>query len=392
MRSFASLLAFGALILAGSAPAQDGEPLDSAVTRARAEQAAAEAEAAKLERAASRARGEADRLRAEQAAASQSIEAAEARITAADAQFRLILASLEERRQRLAQEQRPVASLLAGLAVMAQRPPLLALADRGGTDEFVKVRVLMDATLPTIRERTAALSSEVKQGERLEQAAVLARAELAGSRRELIARKQQFAALEQRALRTALASGGEALAAGDVALAAGENIEALQRSDANSRGVRAIAAVLASAPPAPARPTPTEGPAPKSTFAYELPANAPVIEGLGSVNESGVRSRGLTLQTGRGTEVTAPADGIVRFSGPFRDFDGVLIIEHGGGWMSLLLNVASSLKPGAQVTLGQPLGRALGPIGVEVSQNGHRVSPALIAGSSQSLSKAGKGG
>jgi septal ring factor EnvC (AmiA/AmiB activator) len=215
---------------------------------------------------------------------------------------------------------------------------------------------------------------------------------LAGSRRDLVARRQRFAALEQKALHAALASGGQALGAGDVALAAGENIEALQRSEANNRGVRAIAGALASAPPAPARPTPGEGPNPKALFAYELPASAPVIDGLGSVNESGVRSRGLTLQTWRGAEVTAPAAGTVRFSGPFRDYDGVLIIDHGGGWMSLLLNVASTLKPGARISLGQPLGRALGPLGVELSQNGRRISPALIAGSSQNLSKRGKGG
>jgi murein hydrolase activator len=392
MRSFAFLLALSGLFLAGSAPAQDGEPLDSAVARARAEQAAAEGQAARLERAASKAHDKAERLRAEQAAASQAIQAAEARITAADAQVRLLSASLEARRQRLAQEQRPAASLLAGLAVLAQRPPLLALADRGGTDEFVKVRILMDATLPVIRQRTANLSSEVKQGERLEQAATLARAELAGSRRDLIARKQRFVTLEQKALRSALASGGEAIAAGDVALAAGENIEALERNEANSRGVRAIAVALASAPPAPARPAPAESPSAKLRFAYELPASAPVIDGLGSVNDSGVRSRGLTLQTGRGTQITAPAAGIIRFAGPFRDFDGVMIIDHGGGWTSLLVNVASPMKPGARIALGQPLGRALGPITVELSQNGRRVSPALIAGSSQSLSKTSKGG
>jgi murein hydrolase activator len=393
MRAVAFLATVGVLLLAGSAPAQElGEPLDAAWKRARTEQAAAEAEAAKLEQAASKARGEAERLRAEQAAASQAIEAAEARITAADIQFRLVSATLQARRQRLAREQRPVASLLSGLAVMAQRPPLLALADRGGTDEFVKVRVLLDATLPTIRERTAALSSEVKQGERLEQAAAQARNELAGSRRNLIARRQRFAALEQKALQSALASGSQALSAGDVALAAGENVEALQRSGANSRGVRAIAAALASAAPAPARPGPAEGRLPRAPFAYDLPASAPVVDGLGSVNESGVRSRGLTLQTRRGVAVTAPAVGIVRFSGPFRDYDGVLILDHGGGWMSLLLNVASTLKPGARVAMGQPLGRALGPIGVELSQNGRRMSPALIAGSSQSLSKGGKGG
>jgi septal ring factor EnvC (AmiA/AmiB activator) len=90
--------------------------------------------------------------------------------------------------------------------------------------------------------------------------------------------------------------------------------------------------------------------------------------------------------------VLAPADGLVRFSGPFREYDGVLIIDHGKGWMSVLLNVASAAKVGANVRGGESLGRALGPLGVELSQNGRRWSPALIAGSSQSLSKSGKGG
>jgi hypothetical protein len=42
--------------------------------------------------------------------------------------------------------------------------------------------------------------------------------------------------------------------------------------------------------------------------------------------------------------------------------------------------------------MGDPIGLALGPISVELSQNGHRVSAALIAGSSESLSNKGKGG
>ena len=84
--------------------------------------------------------------------------------------------------------------------------------------------------------------------------------------------------------------------------------------------------------------------------------------------------------------------GTIRFAGPFRDYDGVLIIDHGGGWMSLLVNVSSELKQGDKVRLGQPLGRALGPLQVELSQNGRRISPALIAGSSQNLSKNPKGG
>ncbi|MFL6830814.1 MAG: hypothetical protein ACJ8D5_09395, partial [Sphingomicrobium sp.] len=129
--------------LAASALAQgEGEPLDATLKRARAEQAAAEAEADRLEHAAASARDAAARLRAQQAAAAQAIEAAEARITTADTELRLVSANLEIRRRRLEREEQPVAALLAGLATMAQRPPLLAIAERGaGTDEFVKVRV-----------------------------------------------------------------------------------------------------------------------------------------------------------------------------------------------------------------------------------------------------------
>ena len=94
----------------------------------------------------------------------------------------------------------PVSSLLAGLAVMGRRPPLLAIADQGSTDELVKVRILLDSTLPVIRARTAKLSTQLSEGKRLEQAAASARAELIGSRQNLLERRQQFASLEQKAL------------------------------------------------------------------------------------------------------------------------------------------------------------------------------------------------
>jgi|tagenome__1003787_1003787.scaffolds.fasta_scaffold20981748_4 septal ring factor EnvC (AmiA/AmiB activator) len=381
------------LLAAASAPVQPaGVPLDTQLQQARAEQTAAETEAAELEQAAAQAQGEAQRLHAQQAAAAQEIDAAEARITTADAQFRLASVYVAAHRQRLIEEQQPVASLLAGLAVMAERPPLLAIADQGSTDDLVKVRILLDSTLPVIRNRTARLSAQLSEGQRLKQAAASARAELLQGRQDLVARRQQFAALERRAVQMAAASGGQALSAGDVALAAGESVEQLQSAQANSRAINAVAAQLAAVDPAPPRPTAPEGPAFRPPFVYELAAAAPVTEGVAAVNASGVRSRGLTLATSRGAPVTAPGSGVVRFAGPFRDYDGILIIDHGGGWMSLIVNVSTALKAGDRVQLGQPIGRALGALQVELSQNGRRISPALIAGSSQTLSKGAKGG
>jgi septal ring factor EnvC (AmiA/AmiB activator) len=392
MRRIAPVLIALPVLAAASAPVQPaGVPLETQLQQARSEQSTAEAEAARLEQISAKATGEAERLRAEQAASAQNIEAAEARITAADTQLRLAWAYVAAHRQRLAQEQQPVASLLAGLAVMAQRPPLLAIANQGSTDDLVKVRILLDSTIPVIRRRTATLSAQLRQGQWLEQAAASARAELIHSRRELAVRRQQFAGLEQRALQMAAASGGQALSAGDVAIAAGENVERLRGSQSGSRAAFALAAALANAAPAPPRQVQGEGAPMRPPFPYQLPATAPVTEGLDAVNASGVRSRGLALATGRGAPVAAPARGIIRFSGPFRDYDGILIIDHGRGWMSLIVNVSTELKPGDRVELNQPVGRALGAIEVELSQNGRRISPALIAGSSQTLSNGLKG-
>ncbi len=157
-------------LLAGSALAQDAlPPLDAQLKAARTEQASAEAETRRLEQVAAKAQNQADRLRAEQAAAAQAIDAAEARITAADAEARLAAADVAVHRRQLIDQQRPAALLLAGLAVMARRPPLLALAAGGGTDELVKVRILLDSTLPAIRARTERIAAELERGRQLQQ-------------------------------------------------------------------------------------------------------------------------------------------------------------------------------------------------------------------------------
>jgi septal ring factor EnvC (AmiA/AmiB activator) len=367
------------------------EPLELSAKRAVAEARAAEAQVDRLQKVANQARSEAERIGARRAAAAEAISAAEARISAADANARVIAAQIQLQRDKLRREAAPATALLGGLAVMAERPPLLAVLDQGSTEEFIRVRLLLDSTLPVIRARTANLRAEVDRGRRLQQQAQLARADLVRSRNVLTARKREFAELETEALRIANARGGEALGAGDVALARGEQAEQLMGEVERGSHARAIASELAALSPPPARPG-SGGATQRAPFPYALPSNAAVAEGLGEVATNGIRSRGLTLATDRGSTVTVPASGTVRFSGPFRSYEAVVIIDHGNGWMSLLLNVASPLKEGEKVEIGQTLGRALGRIEVELSQNGRHVSPALIAGSSQSLSKGRKEG
>jgi septal ring factor EnvC (AmiA/AmiB activator) len=345
-----------------------------------------------LETAAAQAQGEAERIRLQENAAAQAIEAAEARIAAADAQARLIGSQLADQRARLAQQQAPASSLLGGLVLMSWRPAILLLADNRSPEEMVKLRLLAEAVLPAIRARTAQLSAQLNTAERLQQSAVAARADALREQADLKAREQQFAALETRAIQLAQSRGGQALTAGDVAMAREDQSAQLQREAGSAHSAAAIALELQAAGPSPERPGPSEGPPQPPPFAYRLPAAAPVTGGLGEVSDSGIRARGITLGTPRGSAVGVPASGTILFSGPFRDFDGVVIIDHGGGWKSVLINVASTTPKGSQVGLGQRLGTALGPIEVQLLHNGSPVSAALIAGSSAVLSNEGKQG
>ena len=391
LRLAASLLVFaGPAALGASAPAQrDQVPVDLLVKQARTEAVAAQAEQRRLEAAADKARDEVTRLRARQLAAAQAIAAAEAQISAADAAARLVQAQLSLQRRRLAREQAPVSSLLAGLALMARRPPVLMLADAGSAEELVKLRLLVAATAPAIEARTAGLARELERGSRLEQQALAARSEMIRSRDELARRRDVFASLEARATELAQRQGSEALGAGDVAIARQEQFSQLQRQARTGRSAVQLARELAKLGPAPLRAG--AGPA-RAPLQYRLPADAPVTDGLGEVSDNGIRSRGVTLATRRGSSLTAPADGTILFAGPFRDYDGVIIIDHGGGWKSVLVNAGTAFARGARVRIGAPLGIALGPVEVQLQHNGEPFSPALIAGSSAILSNGRENG
>ena len=371
MRPAILLLLIAATPLTASVPAGPAaDPPDAALARARAEAVLAEREAERLSAIADRHRDEAGELRARWEAAAEAIAAAEARISVADAEAKLLAERLAQQRAALRQRQAPARALLGGLAMMAQRPPLLALADRGGTDEFVKVRLLLGATMPVVRARTAALRRQIDRQRSLASRLAQAQQAMRVERDRLAQRQVEFGALEKRALRLAERSGLAALGASDVALSRGEDSEQLGAARQRGRSEARVASELASLGVPPPRPFAADGTGAPAFLAYRLPSDAPVSEGFGSVSDSGIRSRGITLSTRRGATLVAPADGKILFAGPYRNQDGVIIIDHGRGWKSLILNAAAAGEAGDKIKAGALLGRALGPISVELSRSG----------------------
>jgi septal ring factor EnvC (AmiA/AmiB activator) len=390
MRRLAALLLPLLLAAASSPVPPQGESTDAALTRARAEAADAAKRLAVLEGEAAKAKSEADKIKAEQAAAVAAIEDAEARVSESDARLRLARAQVALTEQRLASRRAPLAALLAGLATMGRQPPLLTLADHGSVEEMVRVKALLDATMPVIERRSAALRGELAERQKLELAANDARSQLSKGREELTRRQQRFAKLEVKASDRAAKLAGEAVGAGDRVLASRETLSSTGSEAAERQAALRRAAEVAVLGLSPGRPMRGDSAMPTVDFGYSLPVAAPLTEGLGSVSRAGIVSRGLRFDTTRGAAVIAPADGEILFAAPYRGENGLVIIKHDGGWTSLLLGVVSDKAKGTRVKRGEYLGRALGPVGVELRRKGVAVSPALIAASSVPLSNSGE--
>lgn len=376
-------------LVAGTAVPQTSRQRQAAqFDRAEAELVAARVEARRLQAIADRATGELERLRAQQRVVIGEIEAAEAGITLAGLRLAVAEARARAQRRALVEVQRPVSALITGVVMMGERGPLLALVDEGSVDGLVETRILLDSTLPVIRSRSRGYAARLASAERALRQQQAAQAELKASYATLEQGRRRFRGLEQRLIERSMRTGTAAIAASDRLLALSE---ASDEARDHQRGV-STAAVLAAANPIPARPQSADGPLFRAPFAYRLPVNAPVTRGLGDVDRSGVRARGITLATTRGALLDAPGAGVVGFAGPFRGFDGVLIIDHGAGWKTMIVNASAQVRRGQRVAPGEPVGRALGPISVELYRNGKPYSAALIAGSSPALSKGGEGG
>ena len=362
------------------------ETIGQALARTSAEARAAAARVAVLERREQAASDEATRLRTERERAAADIVLTEARLAEADVALTAARVAVAARTARLERQRAPLAALLAGLATMGRRPPLLALADSTSIADLVRVRALIDGSMPVIARRSAALQAELDEGRKLTARADAARDTVVASRAALVEQQKRFAALESRASARAAALRASASGVEDEVLAGGEAVLDLGGEAAAASDARKTARAVAALPLAPARPFAPDSRVSAPPLAYGLPTTAAVIEGLGNVSAAGVRSRGIRFATPRGSAILAPAAGKILFAGAFRERDGIIIIDHGEGWTSLLIDVAPSVRAGDRVGAGAPLGRALGDIGLELRQSGQPRSAALIAGSSAMLS------
>jgi septal ring factor EnvC (AmiA/AmiB activator) len=235
--------------------------------------------------------------------------------------------------------------------------------------------------------------------------------ELKASEQALTVRRQQLAAVESRQRIESRSAQGIASREADRALALAEETRDLAALMERLRADGALRSQLAALPgpvPRPDRPglmlvvddTPP-APAAGASLAWILPVSGRIVTGFGDAVEGGTsdganngasnrgsdgtRAVGITLAPVAGAQIVAPAAGRVAFAGDYRGYGRIIIIDHDGGWTSLITNMGRlDVGVSARVLQGSPLGLA-GPgrpiVTVELRKDGTPVNPlALIGG------------
>lgn len=379
MRRLAATLGLIAAVAGGALALAQSDIFDPAAIAARErgqlidakqQSAAAMARSALLEKQAVAAVSEADRLKKRSAALAARIQSAEADISAGEARVALVTRRLSAQRARLAEQQQPLLELTASLQQLSRQPPVSVLAQPGSLTDMVHARAVIDAAMPVIERRTIGVRRELAALDTTRRQQAIALKALSSSKAQLAQRRDALTRLENEGRLRSRELMSSAQLEADRALGLGEKardiVELMDSLEADS-AVRAELAQLAGPLPRPRNPAgavtgaapPAAAEAELTQGAYRLPVVGRIVAGLGEVNESGVRSRGVTIAARPGGQVVAPAPGRVSFAGDYRGYGKIVIVDHGGGWVSLLTGmIALSAGVGDTLDAGAPIGRA----------------------------------
>ena len=346
-----------------------------------------------------------DKTQRETAALAARIQQAEAEISATNARLELIGQERRSLARRLAERQRPLVRLTAALQNMARRPLALSALRPGSLKDTVYVRAVLDSAVPQVRARTADLRKDIARGQELERSTNAQLAKLQGGEQLLAKRRTDLAAISRRQQVASQQASGIAMRENERALALAEEardldglVDKLGEQAKKREGLAKLPGPMLRPPQAQIAqlgagtedgasdnaPAPTESENADSggglaQLDLQLPVEGRTITGFGEKSAAGVRSTGVVIAPTPGALVVAPAGGRVAFSGPYRGFGRIVIIEHDTGWTSLITGLArSDVEAGAELARGGPLGVAADEkptVTLELRRDGKPVNP-----------------
>lgn len=346
--------------------ASDAE-IRSALASAQAEGKAARLRAEALEAQAAQATEALEKTEREAAGIAARIQQAQARVAAHEARIRLIDRQRQALRLRLAERQRPLVRLTAALQRLSRRPPVLSLLRPGSVTDTMHMRAVLDSMLPEVSRRTAALRAEIARGKDLQAQARRTARDLRATQSDLRTRRQALASVEMRQRLASRSANSIADRESERALALAEQARDLDGLSDNIARAGATRQLLTQLPGPVLRPDRPQD-ARVSDFGlattppavlpgYVLPVAGRLVAGFGDATPGQPASRGIALVTRPGAQAVSPGRGRAVFAGPYRGYGRIVMIEHPGGWISLITGLAQlDVHVGESLVAGSPLG------------------------------------
>ena len=119
----------------------------------------------------------------------------------------------------------------------------------------------------------------------------------------------------------------------------------------------------------------------KAKGSLPLPARGSIVTRYGEKKGLGISSKGITIASRNQAQVISPFDGNVIFSGPFRGYGNMIIIDHGDGYLSLLAGLQTlDVELGQMLLAGEPIGQmptdGSSELYIEIRKNNQPINPA----------------
>ena len=353
----------------------------------------------------------------------------EARLT--DLEARLAVLGEQEKREEaaMAVHQEHEREVLAALQRLARNPPAAILVAPGRPIDLARGAMLLGAAAPRLEAEARGIVAELGQLRQTRADISTERAEITQHQATLDAERQNLAALmkqkqqAQGLTRERAQTAQQNLAsltsqAGDLkeliqrlerererkaeeerrrtaeaqARAERESADRAAREAETKRLAEAVArdkpspeaTQVAVAPvPGAVHESPLAGHKPRPLLlgktALEMPAAGDISKRFGDP-EGFSTAKGLSITTRAGAQVVAPFDGTVMFAGAFKGYGQILIIDHGGGYHSLLAGLDQvDASVGQTVIAGEPVG-TMRPEGapslyLELRRQGQPINP-----------------
>ena len=374
MMSGGALALFAALALAQS-PAAPRRFTQEDLQRAEAARDAALARLKSLEARSADAARAFSEIDADLIAAGADATAREEAAYAAEEQLMILADQTREASRALTADQAALEDLLAVLMTFGSRRPPALIASPEDAGSAIRAAILMSDAAPTLVSRAGDLRAQIASFERLADDTRAEQSNLAFATGALDARRAEITALAEEKRRASAALDAEAAAARKTANALAAEAQTLRDLlDGLARaappvpsvkpaqpGAKPPAATKPPAKPPAAAPAPAKPAAPSAAPSAGAPLQPAVgtrVRGFGQSLASGEKQEGLTLATRPAANVVAPLDARVQYSGPFRTY-GLMVILDVGGDVLVVVSGMDSLYPeaGQWVLAGEPIGR-----------------------------------